>query len=719
MDAKNSLHYQPTARSLVTDHEQVLPLLGKSPAWTTPNAVHPVAINNHPYHPHHQYTYPIAAPISGPVPGPAPPLPPSPISSLPPQQQQLQQPPPLTQPPAPVHNGAQPSTTADSNRQDANKNGVTKPRKARKTNNAAGGKSTLFWVHTDPKSVSEGTREETLKRIRSHVMSEHNRKKRLENTKRYKSKTWKHLAFQPVETTASSSAAAAASASPTNPSPKKTVTESSFGARITSDSPSPSSSSSGSSSPEQRHREEPQNALVVTEASSYPVVSAAAATSYTIDAPASNELSPVQVASPWVLVGQGGSDPFNTSHTVLSDRMSRHLHHFFELTQISYPLQRRYGPKLRAHWAALVQQDPASLHACICVAASNSALAAGELPLTDPNKRRSSALLLDTFHHRGETIRLVNEGLSDPIKASSDELIAAVSILLTIEIASGNPDYLKVHLAGLRQMVGMRNTFADVPPDVRFQISWTDIRVACMASTKPIFPFIRYARPLHLALRPPHKDLEPTASRLVQLMEIPGIFGDALPKTILDLVELTWYSEWIKSGPSYQDFDEETEDYFNTEVLQVEYALHTDRFTSTGEVKGDATIEGCIRLACLLFHNNVIWNFYPAVAPVFPKPIINLRLALETTMGAGYFELCRDVLIWILFIGATSSGLLPDRAFFVNELIAALRQEGIQSWQELRALLFGFFYVDRCYLTPLRDLWDEIQTVPVVSPECI
>lgn len=43
-------------------------------------------------------------------------------------------------------------------------------------------------------------------------------------------------------------------------------------------------------------------------------------------------------------------------------------------------------------------------------------------------------LVLDTFHHRGETIRLVNDGLSDPVKAASDELIAAVSILLTIEV---------------------------------------------------------------------------------------------------------------------------------------------------------------------------------------------------------------------------------------------------------------------------------------------
>lgn len=97
-------------------------------------------------------------------------------------------------------------------------------------------------------------------------------------------------------------------------------------------------------------------------------------------------------------------------------------------------MQTRYKPKLQAHWAALIQRDPAILHATICMSTSNAAMQRGELPLRDPNQKRS-ALVVDTFHHRGETIRLVNEGLSDPVRASSDELIAAVSTLLTIEVS--------------------------------------------------------------------------------------------------------------------------------------------------------------------------------------------------------------------------------------------------------------------------------------------
>ncbi|OJJ35589.1 hypothetical protein ASPWEDRAFT_109774 [Aspergillus wentii DTO 134E9] len=592
-------------------------------------------------------------------------------------------------------NGSRPSpSSASDNRGDNGKNAASKNRKPRK-NNASGGKSSLFWVHTDPESVSGGSREETLKRIRSHVMSEHNRKKRLENTKRYKSKTWKHLAFQPVETTAT------AAANTTTPAGSKKSPASSGSRKSSSPSSSSSASPLSSSSSPQQYK---QNELAVTNAPS---------AVGNLSPPFTQAAQPFPGASPWSYVGHNANDAFCTTHTQLSGRMLRHLEYFLrDLTPMAYPLQRRHGPKIQAHWGTLVQHDPASLHASICVAATNAALMTGEFPMLDPNRQRTSVLMLDTFHHRGETIKLVNEGLSDPVKAASDELIAAVSILLTIEVASGNPDYIKIHLAGLRQMVALRNSFADVPPDVRFQISWTDIRVACMAFTKPIFPFVRYARPSHFSLTPPIPDLSITGSRLISLIEIPGLFDDALCKSIYDLLELTWYSEWIK-GAVYREFDDEMETYFNSEVLYVEYSLHRDRFAETGEAKGDLSIGGGVRLACLLFHNTVIWDFYPNNGLVFPKPIIALRLALGSTIPTGCFSHCRDLLIWLLFIGACSSQHLFERSFFVTEMATAVRSAGIQSWQELRALLLGFFYVDRRYLAPLRGLWDEIHMVPI------
>lgn len=234
-----------------------------------------------------------------------------------------------------------------------------------------------------------------------------------------------------------------------------------------------------------------------------------------------------------------------------------------------------------------------------------------------------------------------------------------------------------------------------------------------MALTKPIFPSIRYPRPSQLSITPPNENLLSAASRLLLLTEVPGVFGGAMSRTICDLLELVWYTERVRDSSRGKEFGEETEEYFNTEVLYVEYSLHTDRYNDYGEEKGDASIEGCVRLACLLFHNTMIWDFYPQIAPVIPKPIIALRVALQATIGTGLFSQCHDLLIWLLFIGACSSGILSERLFFIQELAAAVRIHRVETWQQLRGTLIPFFYVDRCYLGTLHAVWNELQMVPV------
>ncbi|KAJ5184855.1 Protein of unknown function DUF3468 [Penicillium cf. griseofulvum] len=626
-------------------YEQTLPVLSRPPAWADPIHSPDAAIHFDPMHPVQTTSQtPIASALST--------LPTPSTTALP------------TPPP-----------TAPSRK-------TTRVRKPRKnTNNGSAGKSTLFWVNSDQQTAATGTTDETLKRIRSHVMSEHNRKKRMESTEQYNKSKWKDSSYQPPTT----NAGALVPAEPFRPCIHS------------------SASLSGSQISNERELDQAEEFATST-AVGYPATQAAT-------------WNDCGFGSAWSYVGQGANDPFHTGHTQLTDRMMRHLRVFlWDLTQEAHPLQTRYKPKLQAHWASLIQRDPAILHATICMATSNDAMRAGELPIRDPNQKRSQ-LVIDTFHHRGETIRLVNEGLSDPVKASSDALIAAVSTLLTIEIASGNPDYLKIHLAGLRQMIALRKNFDDVPSDVRFQISWTDIRVACMAHAKPIFPFIRYARPARFSLIPPNDDVALLSTRLFPLLKIPGVFGEAMPQIVYDLLELSWYAEWIKGNTGYKEFNEETEDYFNTEVLHVEYQLHTDRYTATGQVKGDNSIEGCTRLALLLFHNSAIWNFYPMVGQLLPKPIQALRIALEATIPSGLFALCRDLLLWQLFMGAACSLTLPsERAFFVSEMANAARLQGIRSWQEARAILLGFFYVDRIHLPMLRQIWDEchLQVDPAV-----
>jgi hypothetical protein len=175
-----------------------------------------------------------------------------------------------------------------------NRNAPAKVRKPRKANTNASGKSTLFWVNSDPQTAAEGTKEETLKRIRSHVMSEHNRKKRMESTKQYNKDKWKPTPYQTP----------AGALVPTG-TPRASI------------SSSASLSGSHISDEQELEQVEMSNALVTTSAG-YPVVPAAS-----WDGESYGEVT--TYPSIWSCVGQGANDPFNTGHTQLTDRMMRHL----------------------------------------------------------------------------------------------------------------------------------------------------------------------------------------------------------------------------------------------------------------------------------------------------------------------------------------------------------------------------------------------------------
>jgi hypothetical protein len=378
-------------------YEQTLPMLTRpsAAAWSVADPIHPDQLP----------TYPIQSIAQteqhqAPAPTPAPSAPPPPDPSA-------------------------PTTSASGTSRIAS----SKVRK-RKNANASAGKSTLFWVNSDQQTAAEGTKEETLKRIRSHVMSEHNRKKRIESTKQYNKSKWKKSPQEPATDTG---ALVPSGSTPTLITPPASLANS----RISDE------------------QDLDVEEIIPTTAIGYPGVSATAWDDTGFDGTMVYPPGP----SAWSYVGQGANDPFNTGHTQLTDGMMRHLRvckcsHdlivdglstdavivLWDLTQQAHPLQTRYKPKLQAHWGSLIQRDPAILHATICMASSNDAMQAGELPIRDPNQKRSQ-LVIDTFHHRGETIRLVNEGLSDPAKASSDVLIAAVSTLLTIEV--GTISFLK------------------------------------------------------------------------------------------------------------------------------------------------------------------------------------------------------------------------------------------------------------------------------------
>lgn len=181
-----------------------------------------------------------------------------------------------------------------------------------------------------------------------------------------------------------------------------------------------------------------------------------------------------------------------------------------------------------------------------------------------------------------------------------------------------------------------------------------------------------------------------------------------------DLAEMTRYAELVRRQlPTGVEDDDE--DFFDTQNLFIEYRLLSYRFDSiTGEFLGDNSIEGCCRLAALLYVNTVLWIAYTSAAAVLRSPVIALKVALDSideSMKQTFWAPYSDILAWVLFLGAHCSRDQDERPFFIMELAKVTVFIGWRDLEEMRQTLMSFFYVDRVYGASLAEIWYEVRSV--------
>ncbi|KAH7378038.1 hypothetical protein BKA64DRAFT_248229 [Cadophora sp. MPI-SDFR-AT-0126] len=64
----------------------------------------------------------------------------------------------------------------------------------------------------------------------------------------------------------------------------------------------------------------------------------------------------------------------------------------------------------------------------------------------------------DILHHKGETMRIINSSLDNPIERTSDQIIGALSSLILFEETYGSNQIAAVHRRGLKQLLHLRYT---------------------------------------------------------------------------------------------------------------------------------------------------------------------------------------------------------------------------------------------------------------------
>lgn len=113
--------------------------------------------------------------------------------------------------------------------------------------------------------------------------------------------------------------------------------------------------------------------------------------------------------------------------------------------------------------------DPAPLHAVMLVAASHYSRMRGI---------RSHSI--DLLQLRGMAIREINRALEDPVRATSDQMVAAVAEMARYEILFGDRKIFNTHMTALLRMVSLRGGLPGLGLDGLLEriLLWIDANAA-------------------------------------------------------------------------------------------------------------------------------------------------------------------------------------------------------------------------------------------------
>ena len=102
-----------------------------------------------------------------------------------------------------------------------------------------------------------------------------------------------------------------------------------------------------------------------------------------------------------------------------------------------------------------------------------------------------------------------------------------------------------------------------------------------------------------------------------------------------------------------------------------------------------------------------VYPYPPGPAP-FAELANRLRKELSSLDLAAITDKESKLLLWILFMGSIMVLGTPDSHYFVSALSAVVRSLQLESWQDAKAILTTFLWLDMTNDIDGRDVWDEI-----------
>ncbi|RDW92649.1 hypothetical protein BP5796_02043 [Coleophoma crateriformis] len=311
---------------------------------------------------------------------------------------------------------------------------------------------------------------------------------------------------------------------------------------------------------------------------------------------------------------------------------------------------RQHATPADSAWFPMAMSDPALFHAILCTSAIYIGLISGQQDLYPQHR------------HMLEAISLINTRLRqiNTSECVSDSTITTVLFLAKAEARFVTQD---TELIGCIETGFVpRFTFVDGPTTIGPSISLTSLTPGIQSLTKN-----------HLLDR----------SLFALLMGLENYSRNFEDKTALT-VDL-----------------ESTAVYLRYQLLS-----WTDHNSSTDQ---RSVVQQVIRIGAIVHLDSLLGQ--PSIRGIdYTVMLSRLRaylLRFQTTCVA-----TRDLLLWLLFMGGSTSGN-PCRAWFIAKMLDVTTQAGINVWDDAKLLLMRFWWVESLYEGPWQQFWEEVRAIKI------
>jgi hypothetical protein len=393
-------------------------------------------------------------------------------------------------------------------------------------------------------------------------------------------------------------------------------------------------------------------------------------------------------------------DPFGNSAMPITKTMNFILSHYVKIIiPLVYPVQLQ-ATSANQQILQIALANPIVL---------NSMLAVSSVQQQTPSKTglpmSVHARNPDYLRHKISAIRMINDAMSDPSEAGKASTIFAINNVMTIETMIGNDAEVQIHIRGIERILSMRGGLHGLPmlivelllPCLYMSSAWTGSRP--LFSPPKLPGYISLTTNTLIALC-----LPPALHSLCTGLLSPGVqsfFSPTMLTTIHALKSFTLFREHFRTATAGLLLQELQ--HITILGLHIEYHLLALPFK-----ENQHPIQEAVRNALLMYKNG-LYGIHSPTATIYRALVSRMKLALDISDLANFWSPAKELLIWVLCMGAHHSAGEKERPWFIMQITRGSRILQLKSFGDLQNLLRRFCYLDRIYEKQMTRIWEEVE----------